>query len=624
MAEKRVGRQELTAELDRLRRVLAAEPKLEGFDGLALAVAALGLLNRAGPGPDWAADLCWLIKVHTGFDAVGLRLRDGDDYPYYQAVGFPAEFVRLERRLCLRDDEGRVVFDRDGRPRLECLCGRVIRGRTEPDRPFFTDGGSFWTNSTTRLLAEEGTGALGKIRNRCHQAGYETVALIPIRTDQEIVGLLQIGHTRENALSPGLVRCFEGLAAGIGAAAGRLAVEEELRRHQRLISVAEDLMALIDRDFVYRTVNAAYEKSFGKRREEIVGKTVAEIVGRELFESTIRACLERCLAGEEVHFESWVDFPVTGRRYVRISCYPYRPSGDAAPEVVVSISDFTSRKLVEDDLVNYRRAVESSADLIAAVGSDHTYLLANRAFLSYHDLKRKEVIGRHVSEVVGSEIYRSTIKPHLDRCFAGESVEFEIRCSYPKWGERDIAASYYPLTDPDGRVTGVVALMRDVTEHKQAQQKLRRWGMEFTRQARELEEANTALKVLLEHLEREKAELQERIRATVNELILPFLEKLKATRLDSSQRGCIESIESNLSDMVAPFASVLSSALLKLTPSEIQVASLIRDGRTTKEIAQILNVSPDAVSFHRKNIRAKLNLKYKKTNLTTYLRSLSE
>ncbi|MEJ2365873.1 MAG: helix-turn-helix transcriptional regulator [Deltaproteobacteria bacterium] len=111
--------------------------------------------------------------------------------------------------------------------------------------------------------------------------------------------------------------------------------------------------------------------------------------------------------------------------------------------------------------------------------------------------------------------------------------------------------------------------------------------------------------------------------SNVKELVNPYLNRLKNTSLDRQQRAHLEIIESNLNDIVSPFLRQLSSKYLKLTPREIEVATLVKEGKSTKEIGEMLNLSMNAVDFHRKNIREKLGLKNKKANLRTHLLSLS-
>ena len=148
-----------------------------------LAVRILGLLNRQVVGLDAIREILGMVKEFTGFEAVGIRLRDGEDFPYFETRGFPAQFVEAENYLCSRTRSGEIIRDSDGNPILDCMCGNVIQGRTNPSFPFFTQGGSFWSNCTTELLAttsEEDRQA--RTRNRCNGEGYESVALIPLRS----------------------------------------------------------------------------------------------------------------------------------------------------------------------------------------------------------------------------------------------------------------------------------------------------------------------------------------------------------------------------------------------------------------------------------------------------------
>ena len=214
-----------------------------------LAARVLQRINESSEKTSAIPDILALVKEMSGFEAIAIRLREGDDFPYYETSGFPAEFVEAERYLCARDGAGRPIQDSQGKPSLECMCGTVIRGRTNPALPFFTEGGSFWTNSTTELLActtAESRG--GRARNRCNGEGYESVALIPLRYENEIIGLLQLNDTRKDMFTSELVVFFEGLGAGIGVAIARkraaLALREayeqlETRVRERTAELAE-------------------------------------------------------------------------------------------------------------------------------------------------------------------------------------------------------------------------------------------------------------------------------------------------------------------------------------------------------------------------------------------------
>jgi PAS domain S-box-containing protein len=213
-----------------------------------LATKILARLNRKGERYDLVRDVLVLVKEALGFAAVAIRLRQGDDFPYFQVDGFSDAFVKSESHLCARDDSGELVRDSQGRPVVECMCGAVITGSATPALPCFTEGGTFWTNSTTELI--ESTSLikkLGRVRSTCNRAGYESVALIPLRSGDEVVGLLQLNDTKAGRFTDEMIRFLEGICASIGIALARIKAEKALEWESQLNStIAELSRALIE------------------------------------------------------------------------------------------------------------------------------------------------------------------------------------------------------------------------------------------------------------------------------------------------------------------------------------------------------------------------------------------
>lgn len=169
----------------------------------------------------------------------------------------------------------------------------------------------------------------------------------------------------------------------------------------------------------------------------------------------------------------------------------------------------------------------------------------------------------------------------------------------------------------------VVISHENITPLKQAEETIKEHEKDLELKTQSLEEANTALKVLLKQREEDKRDLEEKVVANVRQLVTPYLEKIAATRLDARQKAFLDIISGHLNDIISPFLHRLSAMHLHLTPQEIQVATLVKAGRTTKEISDILGISTNAVDFHRKNIRRKFGLKNQQTNLRSFLMSLS-
>ena len=163
-------------------------------------------------------------------------------------------------------------------------------------------------------------------------------------------------------------------------------------------------------------------------------------------------------------------------------------------------------------------------------------------------------------------------------------------------------------------------LRRENREREEAEAALRRKEEELQAQARHLEEVNTAMGVLLEHREAQKIRVQQDVAANVQKLVLPYLKRMEALKPDGELKTYLEIVRSNLQDLTVPLARSLF-AQFGLTPTEMRVADLIRHGKSTKEIADLLSVSANAVSVHRHSIRKKLGLLKQKINLRSHLQS---
>ncbi len=192
----------------------------------------LSLLNQNDCRSDIIKQLLLLFKQFSGMEAIGIRIREGNDYPYHTSTGFAEEFIERDRYLCIHGTDGAICRDEAGAPALACICGIVLQAKTNPALPCFSPGGSFWTNSTTDLQDEivQKIDCCGKIRNHCRQAGYESVALIPLRSGNEIIGLLQFNDKRRNLLSPEFINFMEDVGSGIGIALEHIRTEEEIRK----------------------------------------------------------------------------------------------------------------------------------------------------------------------------------------------------------------------------------------------------------------------------------------------------------------------------------------------------------------------------------------------------------
>jgi PAS domain S-box-containing protein len=191
------------------------------------------------------------------------------------------------------------------------------------------------------------------------------------------------------------------------------------------------------------------------------------------------------------------------------------------------------------------------------------------------------------------------------------------------WGSVAITLA----SDIQDRPQYLICMVEDITRRKHALREVQRSHdhlevMVQTR-TRELEETNTALKVLLSHRDRESEEIQENISSNLQGRVMPYLRKLRTSGLSKDQRALLELIEENLAQVTSNFTRRLTSDRFGLTGRELEVASLVRDGKTSKEIANLLNVSERTVKYHRLKLRKKMGITGEKTNLRLQLQRLA-
>jgi len=213
-----------------------------------------------------------------------------------------------------------------------------------------------------------------------------------------------------------------------------------------------------------------------------------------------------------------------------------------------------------------------------------------------------------------AEGIRKVIKGHTDEFL------FDYPCHSP-----DSRHWYYmrAIRMSDAKPVRVIISHEDITALKLVEEALRESREELKEQKQSLEEANIALKVLIKQRENDKLELEKKVLTNAKALVLPYVEKLKEVPLKPRNKTLVEIIENHLKDIISPLLQKFSNAQIILTPQEIKVVALIKDGKSTKEIADILNISETTVNFHRKNLRKKLGLKNRPMNLRSYLISMS-
>jgi PAS domain S-box-containing protein len=285
--------------------------------------------------------------------------------------------------------------------------------------------------------------------------------------------------------------------------------------------------------------------------------------------------------------------------------------------------DITERKRAEKALrtqtIRNELILQTAMDSFCVIDVDGKILEANPAASVISGYSREELIGMNLRDLEAVENPRETTR-HIKKVGREGSDRFETRhrCKDGRIVDLEVSTNFIEM----GEERFFFSFFRDITERKRAEQALRERERELEIKTSNLEEVNTALRVLLKRRGEDKAELEEKVLFNVKELVMPYVEKLKKRGLNERQKACVGILEANLNDIVSPFSRTLSSIYLNLTPMQMEVANLVKHGKTTKEIAEFMNLSSRTIDTHRDNIREKLGIKNKKANLRTHLLSM--
>ncbi len=433
------------------------------------------------------------IKRAMDFDAVGIRLRKGEDYPYCAYEGFSSDFLLTEDSLTARSRAGDICRDAQGKVHLECTCGLVISGRADPTSSTTTPAGSFWIN---RGAASPGFPTVqnetrANPRDRCLDYGFCSMALIPIRAHHEVVGLLQLNSLRQDSFTLETVQFFEGLAAGIGLAATRKQADEALSANKAKLE-----LALASSNMgIWRWEIEANRRYFDAQTCRLLGLDSATFGGtadeffaavhpddRESIKAALRRSIEAHALYESEYRAIWRDgsthhVSARGRCIRDIDGHPTAVNG-----VVWAV---TERRQEQEALrrseAQYRLLFEMMTEGFAlheiicdteGKPVDYRYLDVNPAFERITGIKAADVIGRTVRQVL-PDAGASRIESRGNVALTGEPIEQE---GYDEALKRHFRAMIF--SPQRGQFA---TLYEDITARKVAEAALREQHAEMER-----------------------------------------------------------------------------------------------------------------------------------------------
>jgi PAS domain S-box-containing protein len=409
------------------------------------------------------------IKDYTDCEGVGIRMLDAEGgIPYQAYCGFSQQFYESESPLSIKSDH--------------CMCINVIKGECDPKLPFYTPGGSFYLNATSRFLATVSEADKGPTRNVCNSAGYESVALIPLRWNSHILGLIHMADQRENMVPLALVEMLEKVAKQLGVTLVRARAEEALREtEEKYRSIFENSIEGIFQstpDGRYIAANPAMAKIFGYDSPEELLAAITDIKTQIYIDPQRRADFMRLMHqdGFVKDFEYQIVRKDGKTAWIFENARAVKGENGEILYYEGFMQDITERKRAEAEIEQANRYLENtfsgSADGIGIVDLHGRIVHWNKAAEELYNYKGGELKGQPYSLLYADPGQLEIMVKQLRR--DGFVRSYEIDMKKKDGGIFPCSLSIRLLKDHNNRSAGSITVARDLTDTKRTMARLQR------------------------------------------------------------------------------------------------------------------------------------------------------
>ncbi|MHB8110011.1 MAG: PAS domain S-box protein [Syntrophorhabdaceae bacterium] len=399
----------------------------------------------------------------------------------------------------------------------------------------------------------------------------------------------------------------------------RNALEISEQKYRGLFEKLPDGFTLVTMDKKFIDINPAFMAMSGYSREELLNLKYPEITPKKwharqdkMIEGQVLSRGYSDVFEKEYIRKDGTVFPIEVRTHLD------RDEKGNPLRMWGFVRDISRRKEAEKALkkeeLKYKILFESSNDSILLM-KDDSCIDCNT--------KTAEMFGRTKKQMIGQKLFMFSPRLQSDGSDSNQAASDKIqaamngRFQFFEWRYYHSEGTFFDAEvslnciEFEGEHL-LQCIIRDITARKQFEEEARK-------KSKDLEDVNAALRFLLKQREKDREELEELVLQNVRELILPYVDKLKRCKLDPNPKSYLGVLETNLRNIISPFARKMTSIDIYFTPTELRVAHLIREGKTAKEIAQLLGVSESAINLHRQKLRNKLGLNNMKVNLSAYL-----
>lgn len=406
------------------------------------------------------------------------------------------------------------------------------------------------------------------------------------------------------------------------------ALREVEEKVQAIIDNIEDGYYEVDLEGQFIDFNDAMTRIAGRSRRELMSMNARDIMDKFHSQQAFEVFEKVYYTEMAAKAVDWELIRKSGsKRIVEVSVSLKRDQ-DSRPIGFMGIArDITHRRLIEQALKEseekYRTIIENIEDGYYEVDLEGNFTFFNTALEQITGYSRNELMGMN-NRIIMDEYNARQVFDVFNHVYqtgiATKAVDWELITK--NGSRRFVEVSVTLKKDLNSNPIGFMGIARDITERKKHVETLEAREKELKIKTKDLQDLNTALKVLLERREHDKADLEQTVIRNINDMVMPYLEIAKKKATNKQMTNHLSVLEHHINEITSSFSHRLSTKYANLTATEIEVANLVKHGKSIKEIADLLNISGKTVEVHRMNIRKKMGIAKTKTGLRTHLLSL--
>ncbi len=418
------------------------------------------------------ADFVREVKAFIGCEAVGIRVLDAEgNIPYQAYEGFSRRFFEQENPLSIKSDR--------------CMCSNVIKGDTDKRKPFYTTGGSFYMNGTSRYLATVSEQERGETRNVCNQEGYESVALVPFWSAGKILGLIHVADRRENMVPLCVVEQLERAMLQMGTAFERTQAQHNLReseaRFRAIIDNANSAVWVKDREGRVLVANTYLLNLLGKSSEQVIGHTVFDLLPHPLAQAISTNESQVLASGAPLEVEESIVLPDGPRTMLSVK-FPLRDQRGRIYALSAICTDITQLKNAETSLKEqgerYQQLAQEYALLLGNIPDGIVHLSPDLEIRWANAAAQRMFRLEDTQDLRGTTCHATFW--HKAECCSPcpvvrsiASRKNETGIFFPGDPGREFEIRAVPIINSLGKVEGVIEIIRDISAHRKLEEQFR-------------------------------------------------------------------------------------------------------------------------------------------------------